>query len=307
MNEISGEDVGVTKCGHIFCYGCLKTSINNLGKCPMCQTPHKNNEISMISYEKPVYTKENLEILKNKLELINNVGTKLTNLIYWLNSIPDNVIIFSQWDLLLRKVGDVLSDHGIKNVFCRGNVFCRDKAVRDFMEENYKVIMLSADNAASGINLTKATKVIFLEPISGDYEKRKNTEWQGIGRAYRLGQTKSVEIVRLIIKDTIEEEIYRENKIEDLKQKSKLNISEITDETITLSDDKLLSISESVKRSKIIKDEKIKERNRKNEEKKLKLLEKKNQEKNDVVNNNKTNIVKKKAVTKKNIAVVQNN
>lgn len=260
LNPISGEDVGVTKCGHIFCFECLKTSINNTSKCPMCQVPQTNSDISMISFEKPIYTKENTAILKSKLELIDKVGTKLTNLIYYLNSISDHVIIFSQWDSLLRKVGDVLSEHGIRNVFCRGNVWTRDKAIREFnSDDKIKVIMLSSESAASGTNLTKASKVILLDPVSGDYERRRNTEWQAIGRAYRLGQVNSVEIVRFIVKDTVEEEIYKENKIEDAKQNSQLKIKEITDETITLSDEKLISIADAILKAKQAKEQKIKE------------------------------------------------
>lgn len=259
--EISGEDVGVTKCGHIFCYACLKTVVNDNQKCPVCQTPQKLADISMISFEKPVYTKENTQLIKNKLELIDQVGTKLTNLIYYLNSIPDHVIIFSQWDSLLKKVGDVLTEHGIKNVFCRGNVWSRDKAIREFnSDDKIKVIMLSSESAASGTNLTKASKVILLDPVSGTYEYRRNMEWQGIGRAYRLGQKKSVEIVRLIVKDTVEEEIYKENKVEDAKQKTQMVISEITDDIITLTDDKLQSIAEASIKAKELKEQKKKER-----------------------------------------------
>lgn len=261
MSEISGENVGVTKCGHLFCYECLKTSIADSAKCPMCQTPQNNKDVMMISFERPVFTKHNTEILKNKLELIEQVGTKLTNLIYYLNSIQDHVIIFSQWDSLLRKVGDVLSDHGISNVFCRGNVWTRDKAIREFnSDDKIKVIMLSSESAASGTNLTKASKVILLDPISGNYEYRRNMEWQAIGRAYRLGQKKPVEVVRFIVRDTVEEDIYRDNKSEDAKQNTQLNISEITDETITLSDDKLMSITEAMKLAKERKAQRDKER-----------------------------------------------
>jgi len=48
---------------------------NTSQKCPMCSTPQKISDISMISYEKPVYNSENEDqnnILKNKLELIGN-------------------------------------------------------------------------------------------------------------------------------------------------------------------------------------------------------------------------------------------
>ena len=241
--EIASDDIGTTKCGHLFCYKCLKSSIESMHKCPICRTTQSVSDISLISYEKPIITENNASIIKNKLELINKVGTKLTNLIYYLNSIDEHVIIFSQWDALLRKVGDVLTEHGIPNVFCKGSVWSRDKAIREFnSNDNIKVIMLSSELAASGTNLTKASKVILLDPVSGTYEYRRNTEWQAIGRAYRLGQTKSVEIVRFIVKDTVEEDIYNENKISNAEHKHNIVISEVTDDTITLSDDTIKSI-----------------------------------------------------------------
>jgi SNF2 family DNA or RNA helicase len=259
--EISGDDVGVTKCGHIFDYECLRVHINTNNRCPICSTHNNKSDISLISFERPSYTQDNIELLQNKIELINKVGTKLTNLIYYLNSIDEHVIIFSQWDSLLKKVGEVLTEHGINNVFCRGNIWTRDKAIREFTENNnIKVIMLSSESAASGTNLTKATKVILLDPVSGTYAHRRNTEWQAVGRAYRLGQTKSVEIVRFIIRDTVEEEIYRENKSEDIKQNTQLVISETTDETITLNDAKLQSITVAVINAKEKRQQKIKER-----------------------------------------------
>jgi SNF2 family DNA or RNA helicase len=78
--------------------------------------------------------------------------------------------------------------------------------------------MLSSKNSASGINLTIANKIIFLEPIYGKEEYRKNIEYQAIGRADRLGQTRPIDIYRFIIKDTIEQDIYN-NCIDDSKIK----------------------------------------------------------------------------------------
>jgi SNF2 family DNA or RNA helicase len=244
---ITGENVGVTNCGHLYCYECIIASVKALFKCPLCNKRQNEKDIMKISYEIPKMSIANTQIIKNKLDLINTVGTKLTNLIYYLNSIDDNVVLFSQWDSLLKKVGEVLDTHGIKNVFCNGNVFIRDKAIREFNEnEKIKVIMLSSESSASGINLTKASKVVLLEPVSGDYEFRKNTEWQSIGRVYRLGQTKKVEIVRFIIKDTVEEEIYNMNKKADANIKNKLNISFVSDETITLTDERLKKLETAI-------------------------------------------------------------
>ena len=70
-------------------------------------------------------------------------------------------------------------------------------------------IVCATDCCASNV-ASAATKVILLDPVSGSYEFRKNTEGQAIGRAHRTGQTKQVSVVRFIIKDTIEEEIYKE-------------------------------------------------------------------------------------------------
>ena len=58
--------------------------------------------------------------------------------------------------------------------------------------------MLSSESAASGTNLTAASTVILLDPVYGTYEYRRNTEWQAIGRAYRMGQTKKVTVVRFL-------------------------------------------------------------------------------------------------------------
>jgi hypothetical protein len=61
-------------------------------------------------------------------------------------------------------------------------------------------------------------------------------EWQAIGRAYRMGQTKKVNVVRFIMKDTVEEEIYKINKEEDKKFKDNVDLIdkmiEITDDNI---------------------------------------------------------------------------
>lgn len=253
LNSITGNDVGVTKCGHFFCYECIKLTLgdkNSNHKCPTCMKSTTIKDVSVISFEKPKLTKDNYEQIQSKLEMINNIGTKLTNLVYYLSSIPDHVIIFSQWDSLLRMVGKVLEDHGIKNVYCKGNVWSRDKTIREFnTDESVRVIMLSSESAASGTNLTKASKVIFLDPISGDYEHRKNVAWQAIGRAYRLGQKNKVEIVNLLIKDTVEEEIYKENKENDAKYGVQMLISEISDDAIQLSDDKIQHIQTEINKT----------------------------------------------------------
>ena len=256
MGNIKGHDLGVTKCGHIFCYNCVKPFIEKQLKCPICQKSVKSDEIYMIT--QPKLEEKNDKEFQDKQSLIGKVGTKLANLIFFLKKNDKHSIIFSQWDDLLKKVGEVLNDYGIKNVFCKGNIWQRDKAIREFnSNDDIKVIMLSSESSASGTNLTKAEMVILLDPIYGSYEYRRNMEWQAIGRAYRMGQTKQVIVIRFIVKNTIEEDIYNMNKGEDKKSNTEMKIFETTDDKIILDKNKINEIVDAVKKIQKKKLEKV--------------------------------------------------
>ena len=242
--KLGTEIICVTKCGHIYCYECINVTIQNTNNCPMCRTRITKNDLYTISFL-PI-PKMRSTIINNKLELINNVGTKLANLIYYLKTIKNHVIIFSQWNNLLTKVGVVLNKHGINSVFCKGNVWQRNKIINTFNDDDsLRVLLLSSENAASGTNLCKASKVIFIDAFDGTPEYIQQSEWQAIGRIYRLGQTQDVEIVRFIIKDTIEEELYikhiKDNKLYPLK------INETFDSQIELSATDIKDINNKLK------------------------------------------------------------
>ena len=149
-------------------------------------------------------------------------STKIGNIIHFLKNDTkntDKIILFSQWDELLHKVGNILSEYKFKIVYCQGSVFQRKRAISSFQKDpDVRIIMLSSRNAASGINLTMANKIILLEPVYGSSEYRKNIEEQAIGRADRIGQKSPIDVYRFIIKDTIEEDII--NNIENTNVKS---------------------------------------------------------------------------------------
>lgn len=225
LEEMVKSDIGVTKCGHLFCYSCLLKTYENSkrltrgnAKCPVCRKIIGENSFYKLKYkENKVELNEDKSNI-NKNTLIDRVGTKLAELIYFLKENNEHTIIFSQWDDLLKKVGKILNEYGIKNIFCRGNVYQKDKAVSEFnTNDNIRVIMLSSDSAAAGTNLTKATRIILLDPVYGEYEFRKGTEGQAIGRAHRLGQKNKLEVCRFIIKNSIEHDIYKKNIEEDKK------------------------------------------------------------------------------------------
>ena len=176
---IDDDNISVTSCGHIFCYNCIKKAIYNNKQCPICRTYVDNNNIYLISYE--------LENNTQKNKMINSVGTKIANLILFLYENNDQyTIIFSQWDSTLKKIHTDLKQYNINNIICKGNTYQKNKIIHNFnTTDNIKIIMFSLENMIYGLNLTKASQIIFLDPINGSVEYRNNIENKAKSRAYR--------------------------------------------------------------------------------------------------------------------------
>lgn len=252
LGEIFEEEIGMTKCGHLFHYNCIKEEAIKRCVCPICKAKMELKDIILVSYEKRINKNINKE-LKDKNSLIDKEGTKLGNVITFLKNNDEHTIIFSQWEDLLLKIGQKLNEYGIKNIFCRGNSYCRNSAITKFMnEDTIRVLMLSSSSSASGANITKAKNVIILEPITGTFEFRQNMEKQAIGRTHRMGQMNEVTVYRFIIKKTIEEEIYLENKHVDSKINLIDNIPkfETTESEIKISEDKIKELKTNIESKK---------------------------------------------------------
>ena len=210
------EDPVLTKCGHLFCCECLDMCLQAKKQCPMCKANLKGTEI--IKINKTNIKKENLD---KGNPLINKYGSKLGKLISIIRHLTSNddnrIIVFSQWDNMLKLLSKTLSENGVGNSIVKGNVWARNSAISNFKKGvnklggDNKVIMLSLTNAASGTNLNEATHIFFIEPIDATLDEIKAIEGQAIGRAIRLGKTDDVKIIRIITKNTIEEEIFNKN------------------------------------------------------------------------------------------------
>lgn len=199
----------VTKCGHIYCKQCIEECMKQKTECPMCKTKLSKKDMILIN-------KQNTETNSEENPFIKKYGSKLGKLISLSRQIlsnPENkIIIFSQWDNMLKLVAHSLAENGIKNSFVKGNVYVRNNIINNFKIKNSqdRVIMLSLLNNASGINLTEATHIIFVEPINAPKSNIQTIERQAIGRAHRIGQTKKLQIIRIITLDTIEEQIFKQ-------------------------------------------------------------------------------------------------
>ncbi|WP_205326053.1 DEAD/DEAH box helicase [Glycomyces sp. YM15] len=116
----------------------------------------------------------------------------------------EHTLVFTQYtamgDLLLKHLGR----RGVKAAFLSGKtpVKKREAMVNAFQNGETPVLLLSLKAAGVGLNLTRATHVIH-------YDRWWNpaAEDQATDRAYRIGQTRPVQVHRLICEGTLEERI----------------------------------------------------------------------------------------------------
>ncbi|KAI4342969.1 hypothetical protein MLD38_027526 [Melastoma candidum] len=117
----------------------------------------------------------------------------------------EKAIVFSQWTGMLDLLEACLKDSSIQYRRLDGtmSVLARDKAVKDFNTLPEVTVMIMSLKAASlGLNMVSACHVLLL-----DLWWNPTTEDQAIDRAHRIGQTRPVKVLRLTVKDTVEDRI----------------------------------------------------------------------------------------------------
>ena len=114
-------------------------------------------------------------------------------------------LIFSSYTSHLKIYTDWCAKQKINFCLLTGNTPLKDreKQVAAFQEEESQLLFfISLKAGGTGLNLTKASYVLLLDPWWNPF-----AELQAIGRAHRIGQKNQVSVVRFIAKDTIEEKI----------------------------------------------------------------------------------------------------
>lgn len=118
---------------------------------------------------------------------------------------PEKAIVFSQWTSMLDLVEMSLKNSHISYRRLDGtmSIAARDKAVKDFNADPEVDVMLMSLKAGNlGLNMVAACRVILL-----DLWWNPTTEDQAVDRAHRIGQTRTVTVSRLTVKDTVEDRI----------------------------------------------------------------------------------------------------
>jgi SNF2 family DNA or RNA helicase len=120
----------------------------------------------------------------------------------------DKVLIFSHSVRLLRLLKSLFDVDGTKYNFSYldGSMRYEDrsKAVADFNADPQQFVFLISTKAGGvGLNITSANKVVVVDP-----NWNPAYDLQAQDRAYRIGQTRDVEVFRLVSSGTIEEIVY---------------------------------------------------------------------------------------------------
>ena len=117
----------------------------------------------------------------------------------------DRVLVFSQFVMVMNVLELVMETLNIQFFRLDGQTKIEERqSMIDEFEGNPEitVFLLSTKAGGAGINLACANKVVIF-----DSSFNPQDDIQAENRAHRVGQTRDVEVVRLVTRDTIEEQI----------------------------------------------------------------------------------------------------
>ncbi|KLT44189.1 hypothetical protein CC85DRAFT_242764 [Cutaneotrichosporon oleaginosum] len=121
-------------------------------------------------------------------------------------------IVFSQWTTMLDRIEDMLNEAHIQTCRLDGTMTREQRAEqieRLRTSKSIEVMLVSTRAGGVGLNLTAASRCYLIDPYWNP-----SVEAQAIDRIHRMGQTRPVLAIKLMIKDSVEEKL---NKIQQKK------------------------------------------------------------------------------------------
>ncbi|GER46593.1 SNF2 domain-containing protein [Striga asiatica] len=152
----------------------------------------------------------------------------VTRRILWIGSADpkSKILVFSSWNDVLDVLQHAFAANSINYVRMKGGrksqiAVSQFRGHKSPAKENGKkpennnnvatkspqVLLLLIQHGANGLNLLEAQHVILVEPLLNPA-----AEAQAVGRVHRIGQEHKTLVHRFIVKDTVEESIYKLNK-----------------------------------------------------------------------------------------------
>jgi SNF2 family DNA or RNA helicase len=151
--------------------------------CPECRADIRTNQLVQLVKEKKA------KVVKKESRLL----SKPKQLLKFLVDNPNaRVLVFSRYENPFTSLERDCEMQGITYHTLRGNKDVIAATIRSFEKGEKRVLFLPTESVGAGLNLVTATHVVLLHAMTPEEEK------QAIGRAYRLGRTNDLQVVRLL-------------------------------------------------------------------------------------------------------------
>ncbi|KZT12677.1 uncharacterized protein LAESUDRAFT_689397 [Laetiporus sulphureus 93-53] len=211
-NEIA-EDAIQAKCRHIFDRECIKQYLNTAIEinpaCPVCHLPLTIDlEASALELEENAKPRQGI---LGRLDLNQwRSSSKIEALVEELSNLrkqdaTTKSIVFSQFVNFLDLVAYRLQKAGFNICRLEGTMSpqARDATIQYFMNNvHVTVFLVSLKAGGVALNLTEASRVFLM-----DSWWNPAVEYQAMDRIHRLGQHRPVQVVKLVVEDSIESRI----------------------------------------------------------------------------------------------------
>ncbi|SPO21023.1 related to SNF2 family helicase/ATPase [Ustilago trichophora] len=211
------EQIGVLPCYHSFCIDCIETICKNSSRvsnawyderprCPACRLVFHPDRVTRVMKRGRAASTEDDD------EVVGDWSGKITGLILDLKArlrkdATHKAVIFSHWPKMLAYVRDALWQNDIQAVVFGGKEATQAEALRAIRDDDHvNVIMVPfrATSGAAGLTLTCCDLAYLMEPALD-----AALEAQAIGRIHRIGQRRETTIIRVKMKDTVEDAVMR--------------------------------------------------------------------------------------------------
>mmetsp|Transcript_14945 Transcript_14945/g.35149 ORF Transcript_14945/g.35149 Transcript_14945/m.35149 type:complete len:349 (+) Transcript_14945:460-1506(+) len=213
-------------CAHIMCAPCSRDLLKvarGSAHCPVCRGSFTSASLVLCTRKakRPQTADAAMAEVKEQvietparpfdaLPLTSSYGTKMDTIVRHIKHLRATeagakVLVFSQWQDVLRVVESALRTNGIGCVTLHGSRAKSTNAITKFNQDSsIAAFLLDAKSASAGLTLVAATTVFFMEPLLNPA-----VELQAIGRVHRIGQTRTTQVVKYIMTDTVEESVLR--------------------------------------------------------------------------------------------------
>jgi SWI/SNF-related matrix-associated actin-dependent regulator of chromatin subfamily A3 len=194
------SDPVITLCAHAFCFSCIEKVIEAQHKCPMCRSELADTT-RLIRPRSEVSGKSKFEAH----ETSSKVEALLSILNASRNGKGNKTVVFSQWTSFLDIVGVHLLKNGHTFVRIDGTMSAanRDKAMAALENDASVTVLLASLGVCSvGLNLVAANQVVL-----ADSWWAPAIEDQAVDRVHRLGQTRPTTVFRLVMSNSIEDQV----------------------------------------------------------------------------------------------------